>query len=77
MADKTNKQPENVPGKWYVDTTCVPCNSCMDEAASLLKYNEDQSHVYFAKQPSTPEEESSARRALEICPTGSIGEDGE
>ena len=50
MADKTNKQPEGVPGKWYVDTTCVPCNSCMDEAPNLLKYSEDQSHVFFAKQ---------------------------
>ena len=77
MADKTNKQPENLPGKWYVDTTCVPCNSCMDEAPNLLKYSEDQSHVFFTKQPATPEEEQCAQRASEICPTGSIGSDGE
>ena len=76
MADKTSKQPEGVPGKWYVDTTCVPCNSCMDEAPNLLKYSEDQSHVFFAKQPATPEEEAAALRALDICPTGSIGNDG-
>ena len=77
MADKSSKQPEGVPGKWYVDTTCVPCNSCMDEAGSLLKYSADESHVFFAKQPSTPEEEGAAQRALDICPTGSIGNDGE
>ena len=76
MADKENRQPENVPGKWYVDTTCVPCNSCMDEAAAVLRYSADQSHVYFFKQPSTPEEESGAQRAMDICPTGSIGNDG-
>ena len=77
MADKTNKQPENVPGKWYVDTTCVPCNNCMDEAPNLLKYSEDQTHVFFFKQPATPAELAAAQKALEICPTGSIGSDGE
>jgi ferredoxin len=77
MADKNNKQPENVPGKWYVDTTCVPCNSCVSEAPELLKYSADESHVYFAKQPSTPDEEAQAQRAAEICPTTSIGNDGE
>ena len=76
MADKSSKQPENVPGKWYVDTTCVPCNSCMDEAGNLLKYSEDQSHVFFFKQPTTPDEEQGAQRAAEICPTRSIGNDG-
>jgi ferredoxin len=76
MADKSNKQPENVPGKWYVDTTCVPCNSCMDEAGNLLKYSEDQSHVFFFKQPASPDEEQAAQKAAEICPTGSIGNDG-
>lgn len=76
MADKTIKQPENVPGKWYVDTTCVPCNTCMDEAPNLLKYAADESHVYFIKQPATPVEETAAQKALEVCPTGSIGNDG-
>ncbi len=77
MADKNNKQPENVPGKWYVDTTCVPCNSCMDEAPTLLKYNADQSYVFFARQPANAQEEECARRALDVCPTSSIGNDGE
>lgn len=77
MADKANKQSENVPGKWYVDNTCVPCNSCMDEAPNLLKYSADETYVYFTKQPATPEESVTAQRALDICPTGSIGNDGE
>jgi ferredoxin len=49
----------------------------VDVAPTLLKYSEDQSHVYFAKQPATPDEEKCAHRAAEICPTGSIGNDGE
>jgi ferredoxin len=77
MADKTQKVPENVPGKWYVDDTCTPCHTCMEEAANLLKYNEDETKVYFFKQPTTAEEEDAADRAMNVCPTGSIGNDGE
>ncbi|MCE0498134.1 MAG: ferredoxin [Methylacidiphilales bacterium] len=77
MADKTLKVAENVPGKWYVDETCVPCQTCLTEAPDLLKYNDDETKVYFFKQPSTAEEEDAAQRALDVCPTGSIGNDGE
>jgi ferredoxin len=77
MADKTQKVPENVPGKWYVDDTCTPCHVCLDEAPKLLKYTEDESKVFFFKQPVTPEEEQAADAAMAICPTGAIGDDGE
>jgi ferredoxin len=49
----------------------------MEEAANLLKYNEDETKVYFFKQPATAEEEDAADRAMNVCPTGSIGNDGE
>ncbi len=75
MADSSRKLPENVPGKWYVDDSCTPCHVCLDEAPGILKYNDDQTYVYVYKQPSTPEEEEAAQRALDVCPTGSIGND--
>jgi ferredoxin len=77
MADKTRKLPENVPGKWYVDDSCTPCHVCLEEAPDLLKYNDDETSVFFFKQPATAEEEDHAQRALDICPTGSIGNDGD
>ena len=75
MADSSRKLPENVPGKWYVDDSCTPCHVCLDEAPGILKYNDDQTYVFVYKQPSTPEEEEAAQRALDVCPTGSIGND--
>ena len=75
MADKTRILKENVPGQWYVDDSCTPCHVCLEEAPKLLKYNADQTYVYFFKQPETPEEIDAAQRALDICPTGSIGSD--
>jgi ferredoxin len=77
MADKTMKQPENAPGRWYVDGSCALCRNCLEEAASLLRYSQDQTHVYFARQPTTHEEEIMARRAMDVCPTLAIGKDGE
>lgn len=75
MADSSRKLPENVPGKWYVDDSCTPCHVCLDEAPGMLKYNDDQTYVFVYKQPSTPEELEAAQRALDVCPTGSIGND--
>ena len=71
-----SKQPENVPGPWYVDTTCTPCRVCLDEAPNLLKYNDDETYVYFYKQPENEEETAAAQRALDVCPTLAIGSDG-
>ena len=77
MADKTIKVPENAPGKWYVDDTCVPCQTCLTEAPTLLKWNDDETKVYFVKQPANAEEEKAAESARDVCPTASIGDDGE
>lgn len=76
MADKNSKQPQNVPGAWYVDLTCTVCRTCMDEAPNLLKYNDDETAVYFFKQPEGDAETTAAQRALEVCPTLAIGNDG-
>jgi ferredoxin len=79
MADNTHKLPENVPGPWYVDDTCTPCRVCLDVplAENFLKYNDDESYVYFYKQPEGDEEVNAAAETMAICPQNSIGNDGE
>lgn len=76
MADPASRLPENVPGAWYVDSTCTPCRVCLDEAPALLKYNDDETYVFFFKQPESPEETEAAQRAMDVCPTLAIGNDG-
>jgi ferredoxin len=76
MADKLSKQPENVPGQWYVDTSCALCRLCLEEAPNLIIYNRDETAVHFFKRPETPEEIAAAQRAMEVCPTLAIGNDG-
>ena len=76
MADKLSKQPENASGPWYVDTSCALCRMCLEEAPNLITYNRDETAVHFSKQPETPEEIEAAQRAMEVCPTLAIGNDG-
>jgi ferredoxin len=76
MADKASKHPQNAPGAWYVDTTCTMCRTCLEEAPNLLKANEDETAVYFFKQPEGDAETAAAQRAMEVCPTLAIGNDG-
>ena len=52
------------------------CRLCLEEAPNLLKYNEEETAVHFSKQPKTPEETAAAQRAMEVCPTLAIGNDG-
>jgi ferredoxin len=78
VADKDHKVPENVPGAWYVDDTCTPCRVCLDVqlAENFLKYNDDETYVYFYRQPDGEEEIQAAGESMAICPQGAIGEDG-
>lgn len=79
MADKTHKLPESVPGAWYVDDTCTPCRVCLDVplADQFLKYNDDETYVYFYKQPEGEDEINAANESMAICPQAAIGNDGE
>ena len=82
MADKSIRLADSVPGAWYVDDTCTPCHVCLDEAGpssgfQLLEYTADETKVIFVKQPEGAEELDAAQRALEICPTNAIGDDGD
>ncbi|MBX9769173.1 MAG: ferredoxin [Bdellovibrionales bacterium] len=77
MADKSNQWPSNVPGKFFVDQTCIACDACCTTAPENFKMNEDSGHAYLSKQPSTPEEEQLCKESMEGCPVEAIGNDGD
>lgn len=76
MASKANKYADNVPGKFYVDNQCIDCDLCRETAPEIFGRNEIGGYSYVKKQPSTPDEESRARQAMEGCPVNAIGDDG-
>ena len=77
MANKDDKVPLNVPGKWYVDTSCIDCDVCRTTAPNNFRANEEEGYSYVYKQPETPEEEAQCQEAKASCPVEAIGDDGD
>jgi glyoxylase-like metal-dependent hydrolase (beta-lactamase superfamily II)/ferredoxin len=71
MAELSKRLPENVEGAFFVDSTCIDCDTCRQLAPSTFGETGDFSFV--RSQPQSEEEERAAYRALVACPTGSIG----
>ena len=71
MASPSLRYPDNVPGDFYVDTTCIDCDACRRIEPRVFAQASDHSSV--AQQPTTDEERRRALMALVACPTGSIG----
>ena len=75
MANLNKSVPENVPGDFFVDSTCIDCDTCRQLAPAV--FAEGPGHAFVSRQPATPDDRRQALQALVCCPTGSIGSRGE
>ena len=73
MAKYGRRLPENVPGEFYVDDTCIDCDTCRMVAGATFARSVAREQSFVARQPVTAEEERRALMALVACPTASIG----
>jgi glyoxylase-like metal-dependent hydrolase (beta-lactamase superfamily II)/ferredoxin len=71
VANLQQRLPENVPGDFFVDSTCIDCDTCSELAPAVFRDHGDQNSVHH--QPETDAETERALMALVACPTGSIG----
>jgi len=71
MARDALRLPENAPGDFYVDRSCIDCDACRQIAPEIFRDHGGQSSV--ARQPEGARETRRALMALAACPTGSIG----
>jgi ferredoxin len=76
MADLDQKVPENRPGRFYVDLTCIDCDFCREIAPRHFARHGPGRYSFVQRQPMTPEEEARCREALEGCPVEAIGDNG-
>lgn len=51
MADIDEKTPLNVPGKFYVDSSCIDCDLCRETAPENFGRDDDEGVSYVKKQP--------------------------
>ena len=71
MADRRNAVRENVEGAFFVDATCIDCDTCRQLAPAT--FGETGEFSFVKAQPGDPAQERAALQALVACPTGSIG----
>jgi glyoxylase-like metal-dependent hydrolase (beta-lactamase superfamily II)/ferredoxin len=71
MANPKKRVPENVPGDFFVDSTCIDCDACRQIAPSVFGEAAETSFVHA--QPISNTDRRQTLRALLACPTGSIG----
>ncbi len=76
MATYENRYSKNLPGRYYVDDTCIDCDLCRELAPAHFKRDDDLGQSFVCRQPATAEELRMCEEAVEMCPTNSIGNDG-
>lgn len=72
MAHLADRLSENVPGEFFVDSSCIDCETCMIVAPSVFGESE-RALAFVHHQPGSEGETHRALMALVSCPTSSIG----
>ena len=71
MAHLNQRRSQNVSGDFYVDSTCIDCDTCRWMAPEVFHSAGEQSAVHH--QPVNETERLRSLQALLACPTASIG----
>lgn len=76
MPNPNDKNEGSIAGAFYVDSTCIDCDMCRENAPEFFRRNDETGYTIVYRQPLTPSEIARANEAREHCPTESIGSDG-
>src|SRR5476649_1747077 len=71
MANPKKRVPENVAGDFFVDSTCIDCDTCRQVAPEV--FAEGDGYAFVHRQPFSDADRRLSLYALVSCPTGSIG----
>ena len=71
MAQISSRLSQNVAGEFFVDDSCIDCDTCRQIAPATFHDHGGQSSVY--EQPQDESRTQRALMALVACPTASIG----
>jgi glyoxylase-like metal-dependent hydrolase (beta-lactamase superfamily II) len=76
MARLEDRLPENVAGDFYVDRSCIDCDTCRRLAPAVFARSAESEQSYVHRQPANADDQWAAEKALVACPTSSIGAAG-
>jgi glyoxylase-like metal-dependent hydrolase (beta-lactamase superfamily II)/ferredoxin len=71
MADLKKRLSANIAGNFFVDSTCINCDTCRQLAP--VSFEEVGGYSAVVRQPETERHSYQAYQALLACPVGSIG----
>lgn len=77
MANPSDKFPENIEGRYYVDSQCIDCDVCRSIAPEIFEREDTGGYSFVIRQPETAAEHELCEEAMESCPVEAIGNDGE
>src|SRR5260370_41423872 len=72
MARISERLPENVPGRFFVDSTCIDCDLCRQVAPQTFAESRFGSRSFVFQQPASDEQQHRAMMALVACPTAAV-----
>jgi ferredoxin len=70
-ASTNTRYSKNVPGKWFVDDSCIDCDYCKNIAFNNFKRDAEDGQYYVCKQP-TESEIVKCLEAKKKCPVNAI-----
>lgn len=76
MANPNSRFPENVPGRWYIDESCINCGMFPSAVPEVFRTNDAGTNTIVHCQPNSPEIVAQCDEIAGLCPTNSIGSDG-
>ena len=56
MADINDIVPDNISGKFFVDTECIDCDLCRETAKDNFTRSDEEGYSYVYKQPENDDE---------------------
>ncbi|GEP41688.1 ferredoxin [Brevifollis gellanilyticus] len=74
MADLLDRLPQNVPGRFFIDSTCVDCGMCPEDVPAVFRRHDEIGQTFVHHQPETAEEVQLCLEAVSNCPVEAIGD---
>ncbi|MCA8912156.1 MAG: ferredoxin [Planctomycetes bacterium] len=68
---------DNVPGRFYIDKSCINCGLCPNIAPNNFAEDDAATHSFAFAQPANADETGQCEEAVATCPTQSVRNDGE
>ena len=75
MAEYKKRLPQNVSGRWYVDSNCIDCDLCRETAPTVFRRDDENGNSIVFNQPQMEDELRLAEEAMSSCPVEAIGND--